>query len=157
MDMIYAVGFVLTALALAYDLRLTEETLYMGRELSGVTSGTGVQAAITPPISVYLGFGLYALTLAIVVVPYFYYGFWAGLGLSVLFVALLMLIRRFLLRKAHSAHFRGIVTQSMIGRFANYVRDGDKLRAATMKDLLEKAGFPVDELSAKLGIDATPK
>jgi hypothetical protein len=35
----------------------------------------------------------------------------------------------------------------MSHRYANYVRDGDPIRAAAMKELLEKAGVPSDVLS----------
>lgn len=142
----YALGFCVVALAFAYELRFTEATLHMGRALSGTVSGTGFQNAITPPASSYIAFGVYGVTLLFIAVGFFRYGFLLGLVAFVGFMVLVGLSRILLLPRPESTHFRGIVTASMIRRHADYLRDGDQLRAGAMADLLRRAGIPIDEL-----------
>ena len=146
----YIVILYLVALAFGYELRFTEATRFIGRALSGTGSSTGFQDAITPPASSYVAFGVYGLTLLVLVFGFFRYGFLAGLAAVVGFYVLVLLNRILLLPKRDSSHFRAIVTKSMIRRHADYLRDGDKLRAAAMADLLQRAGIPVSELARRL-------
>jgi len=133
----------LVSLAFAYELRFTEATRYIGRALSGTGSRTGFQDAITPPASAYVAFAVYGFSVAALAFGFFRYGFLKGLAACLAFFVLVGLNRVFLIPKPESSHFRNIVLRSMIRRHANYVRDGDQLRAAAMADLLERAGMPV--------------
>lgn len=142
----YALGFCMVALAFAYELRFTEATLHMGRTLSGTVSGAGLQDAITPPASSYIAFGVYGVTLLFIIVGFVLYGFLWGIAAFVGFYVLVGLSRILLLPGPESPHFRRIVTASMIRRHADYLRDGDQLRASAMADLLRRAGIPIDEL-----------
>lgn len=140
----------LVSLALGYELRFTEATRYIGRELSGSGSRTGFQDAITPPASSYVAFGVFGLSVAVVILGFYRYGFLKGLAGCFAFLVLVSLNRLLLLPKPESPHFRKIVLGSMIRRHANYLRDGDQLRAAAMADLLQRAGIPVDELARRI-------
>jgi hypothetical protein len=138
-------AFVL-ALPVAYSLRFTEATLSFGRALGETTTGTGYQSAISPPWEVTFGLVMYSLTLGMLAFSWYAFGFGrAVLSLVTVFLAL-MLFRRFLPGK-DSPHYRQLIMQSMARRYANFVRDGDSIRAAAMKTLLEKAGVPPELLS----------
>ena len=145
MTLAYDLVLYLVALALGYQLRFTEATLHIGRTLSGASSRTGFQDAITPPTSAYLAFGVYGLAVIVVAVDFFRYGFLMGLAALLGFVVLVGLNRILLLPKPNSPHFREIVIKSMIRRHADYLRDGDQLRAGAMAELLKRAGLPVDD------------
>lgn len=145
MTIAYVLILYLIALALSYQLRFTEATRYMGRALSGTSSGTGFQDAITPPASAYFAFGVYGLAVLVIVFGFFRYGLLLGLAASPGFLVLVSLNRIFLLSKPESSHFREIVIKSMIRRHADYLRDGDQLRGSAMADLLKRAGIPVGE------------
>jgi hypothetical protein len=142
---VYVLVLFAVALALAYELRLTEATLHIGRALSRINSGRGLQDAITPPASAYVAFGVYGLVVLVIAFAFFQYGFPMGLAALLGLCVLVGVTRVLLLPKPDSAHFRGIVIRSMIRRHADYVRDGDELRAAAMADLLERAGIPVGD------------
>ncbi len=58
-----------------------------------------------------------------------------------------MLLRRFMPAE-DSPHYKKLIFQSMANRYANFVRDGDTVRAAAMRGLLEKAGVPPEVLSS---------
>jgi len=146
MTIVYIIVLCLVGLALAYELRFTEATLHMGRALSGSGSKTGFQDAITPPLSSYFAFGIYGLSIIVIAFGFFEYGIFMGLLEFVTFYMVVLLNRVFLLPRPDSPHFRNIITRSMIGRHADYLRDGDKLRAGAMADLLQRAGIPIDEL-----------
>jgi len=150
MTVAYVVVLYLVALAFGYELRFTEATLFIGRALSGTSRGTGCQDAITSPASSYVAFGVYGLALLVLVFGFFQYGFLIGLAALVGFYVLVSLNRILLLPRRDSPHFLAIVTKSMIRRHADYMRDGDKLRAAAMADLLQRAGISVDELTRRL-------
>lgn len=145
MTIAYVLVLYLMTLALGYQLRFTEATLHIGRTLSGASSGTGFQDAITPPATAYLAFGVYGLAVLVIAIGFFRYGFLMGLAALLGFVVLVGLNRVLLLPKPESPHFREIVIKSMIRRHADYLRDGDQLRAGAMAELLKRAGMPVDD------------
>lgn len=146
----YIIVLCVVAVAFGYQLRFAEATLHMGRALSGASSGTGLQDAITPPVSSYLAFGVYGVTLLVLAFAFYQYGILWGLGAAIAFYVLVAISRVLLLPRPDSGHFHAIVTGSMIRRHADYVRAGDKLRAAAMADLLHRAGIPVDDLARRL-------
>jgi hypothetical protein len=150
MTITYVLVLYLIALALSYQLRFTEATLHMGRTLSGTSSGTGFQDAITPPASAYFAFGVYGLAVLVIVFGFFWCGLLMGLAAFLGFLALVSLNRIFLLPKPESSHFREIVIKSMIRRHADYLRNGNQLRAVAMADLLKRAGIPVSEFAHRV-------
>jgi hypothetical protein len=140
------ISTVVLSLAVAYSLRFTGATLLFGRALSETNSGTGFQSAISPPWEVAFGLVVYCLTLAIL--AYSWYAFGVGRAMITFATFLVaMMIFRHLLPREDSDHYKKLILQSMSRRYANFVRDGDTIRAAAMKGLLEKAGVPSDVLS----------
>jgi hypothetical protein len=138
---------IIVSIALAYTLRFTEATLSFGRELDDKGSPTGFQAAVSPPWETYLGLANYGATILVIVAAFWREGWAWGLGvILLLFFGVLM--SRLTLPKPTSAHYRSLIVQSMMSRYANYLRDGDKLRAEAMKRLLVKAGFDPDVMNA---------
>jgi hypothetical protein len=140
------ISAVVLALAVAYSLRFTGATLSLGRALSETTSGTGYQAAISPPWEVAFGLVVYGLTLAMLAFSWYEFGIGRATLILVTMMIAAMVFRRLLPREA-SLHYKQLIIQSMARRYANFVRDGDAVRAAAMKGLLEKAGVPPEVLS----------
>lgn len=148
--MTYVFVLYLVSLALGYEIRFREATLHIGRSLSETDSESGFQLAITPPVSAYATFGIYILSLAVVALGFVHYGLPRGLAASIGFVLLVIFNRILLLPKPSSTHFRQIIIRSMIRRHADYLRDGDELRAAAMVEVLERAGVPVSDFINRL-------
>lgn len=138
---IFLVVSALLALALAYELKFTQATLYFGRLWSESPDGTGVQDAITPPTSSKMALGLYGAIIVMVVLGFVLFGFFWGGAHVAGFVVLVVLLLRFF--PIPTSHFYRIITASMIRRCADYVRDRDQIRAEVMAELLERAGVPV--------------
>ena len=133
---------------LAYSLQFTEATLLLGRSLSESDSGTGLQSAITPPWEAKLSLVIYGLTLALIGGSWYEF----GIGRAILCVVALfvgLLIARRLLPKPDSAHFNAIIIRSMANRYADFVRDGDRVRGDLMKMLLRRAGVNAALLSGE--------
>jgi hypothetical protein len=133
---------------LAYSLQFTAATLLLGRTLSETNSGTGFQAAISPPWETYFGLLIYGLTLAVVGASWYEF----GIGRAILCVLTLFIglsIGRRLLPKPDSLHFKALIIQSMANRYANFVRGGDHVRGDAMKMLLQKAGVDPDLLAGR--------
>lgn len=141
----------LVAVALAFGFAYTMEfgasTLAMGRELSGEASGTGYQDAITPPWYTKLTMCVYAGALLLFGVMAWQVGWGSAFGsLGVIFFGAIVAKR--LLPRAGSPHFVNHICRSMLSRYADYVRDGDTIRAEAMKGLLDAAGLSPDQKRA---------
>jgi hypothetical protein len=150
---IYFIGLYVVSLLLGYDSAFSEATLMIGKSISDTDSRTGYQDAITPPILSILGFVLYGIVLAWVVYGFIKYGWLVGLGIIVGLLFLMSLNKVILLPKKDSEHFRRIITRSIIRRHADYLRDGDELRASAVKMLLERLDIPVSEFISELKND----
>lgn len=137
---------VAVAAALAYELKFTQATLVLGRELfgGGGPSGTGYQDAITPPRSTVIAMCVYALSLIVLVWAFVSFGFLKGAGLALGFIVGVGFIQA-LLPAPTSPHYRNLIIGSMCRRYADFVRDGDRMRADAMADLLQKAGIQVED------------
>jgi len=129
---------------LSYQLRFSEATLILGRELSDTDSATGFQDAVTPPWQTKFGFFAFGGTLFAIVGIWLDLGWLSGLGAIALVLFGSTLVRSFL-PKPDAAHFRNLILKSMVSRHANYVRDGDTERASAMHGLLVRAGLRADE------------
>ena len=127
-------------IALAYTMRLSSATLSMGRGLSGGGSKRGSQDAITPPWLTNLVWIVYVSIAVVLGVTWWLLGWVLALvALAVVFVGSSLV--KLVLPTPSGSHYERLILQSMITRHANYVRDGDKLRADAMKQLLAKAGL----------------
>jgi hypothetical protein len=146
MNVFLWISVIILAPAVAYTTQLSSATLSFGRALSETGSGTGYQDAITPPWSANFGIVVYGLALAMLALSWYEFGIGRAV-LSLVAVFLLTLLSRRFLPREDSLHFKKLIVQSMSRRYANFVRDGDRIRAAAMKELLEKAGVPSEVLS----------
>ncbi len=143
----------IVSIAFAYSMRFTQATLSYGRSLADTEVGTGVQDAITPPWQTNLAMMTYICFAAVVGVMWWQIGWGSGLG-SLALVLFGGGIVGAMLPDKDSSHFRGLIQRSMISRHADFIRDGDKMRAQAMGDLLTRAGIEpgarreyVDELT----------
>jgi hypothetical protein len=146
MNVFLWVSIVVLALAVAYTTLLSVATLSLGRALSDTESRTGYQDAVTPPWSANFGVAVYGITLAVLGLSWYEFGIGRATLALIAFVVSILLSRRVLPRE-DSLHFKTLIIQSMSRRYANFVRDGDPIRATAMKALLEKAGVPPEVLS----------
>jgi len=127
----------------AYNMRFTQATLSLGQELAETSTGTGLQDAITPPWQTNLAMFSYIAAAAAIVAIWWQLGWQSGLGA----LALILIgggIVGAMLPDKDSTHFRDLIKRSMVSRYANFVRDGDQMRADAMKDLLIRAGIDPD-------------
>ena len=133
----------LIAFFFAYNMHFTQATLSFGQELAETSSGTGFQDAITPPWQTNFAMFSYIGVVAAIVTIWWQLGWLSGLGA----IALILIgggIVGVLLPDKDSPHFRKLIIGSMIARYADYARDGDQMRAESMKDLLVRAGIDPD-------------
>ncbi len=154
---------VMLAFPLAYELRFTEVTLCMGMELllgkkwtdfdanhakavdimrkecKQTNLPTGFQDAITPPWKAWFA-GLTQLGCAVAAGLMWWHLGWASAlgGAAIILCGAKM--AQFVMPNPTGAHYRRLILQSMISRYADYNRDGDTIRADAMGDLLTKAG-----------------
>lgn len=137
----------LVTVLFAYNMRFTQATLSLGQELAEATSGTGVQDAITPPWQTNLAMFSYIGAAVAIGIVWWQLGWLSGLGA----LALILIgggIVGAVLPSRDSSHFRGLIIRSMCSRYADYVRDGDQLRAEAMKELLIRAGINPSVISS---------
>jgi hypothetical protein len=138
---------VLCAVGVAYLANFAGATLALGRAISIAGTKTGYQDAVTPPWVGYFSCLIYGASIMVIIASWSMFGVLRGcISVAVLLAGIVAFGQ--LVPKSDSLHFKVLIIQSMTNRYANYVRDNDKLRAAIMKELLEKLGVPVDRLAA---------
>jgi hypothetical protein len=134
------VSVFILSLGVAYAITFSEVTRALGSSLSDEPAGRGYQDAVTPPWQTW--FSLLAYVLALVVIALSWYEF--GIGRAVNTVTMLFaatVVWRRLLPEGHSTHYLKLILTSMTRRYANWVRSGDRVVAATMAELLGKMGL----------------
>jgi hypothetical protein len=131
--------FVLS-LGLAYAIVFSEVTLALGRTLGNDAPGRGYQDAVTPPWQARFGLLVYVLTLVLIALSWYEFGIGRGLGTILLLFAGSIVWRR-VLPRSHSSHYLKLIVVSMSRRYADWVRCGDRVRAAAMGELLGKMGL----------------
>lgn len=146
---LYLFAMYLVSLVLGYVLEFTGATLAIGRFLGDGSTPRGYQDAVTPPWMTTIALLTYAVTFAGTVYGFWEFGGLTGVGIAIGFLVTTAINKLLLLPKANSQHFRSIIVQSMIYRHANYLKEGDALRATVMGELLEKLGVPVNALVAE--------
>ena len=133
-------GAVCCALGVAYIMQFSRATLQFGRALAENESGTGFQDAITPPWQTKLALIVYAGSFAIIGVVWWKLGWPSGLGA----IALILVgssLAKLVLPKPSGPHYKNLILQSMCSRYADFVRNGDSVRADAMKELLIRFGI----------------
>ncbi len=145
MEIILWIFSVIFSFGFAYTMQFSMATLSLGRELSDFDSGTGFQNAITPPWQTNLAILVYVGCLAEVVAMWWVAGWFSAIG-SILVIVIGSLFCKIILPKTTGDHYKNLIFQSMLSRYANYVRDGDHMRAQAMKNLLERAGLSPDDM-----------
>jgi hypothetical protein len=142
MDILLWPALIAVVILNAYTMRFTAVTLRMGRELANSDSATGFQDAITPPWLTNVALAEY------VAVPVVLGLIWWSLGWIALIAALVVgTLGAFVLAGFLGVfvdYYRRVIIASMMSRYADYVRDRDRLRADAMKELLQRAGFDVE-------------
>lgn len=137
------VGLIVSAI-LAYQLRFTESTKYNGVRIAKDDSNTGLQNAITPPMSSNLGLLVYALTICFL--GYCFYSLGWKYGIAFLFgLFVCTALVGVFLPKPESNHFYNIIIRSLMNRYANYKKTGDSVRASAIKDILNRFDIEVPE------------
>ena len=149
--MLYWILLYIASLLFAYETRFTEATLLLGKSLSTPdflkVTPTGFQDAITPPYSTKLAIAMYLFVFIVFVYGFYEHGLLIGLVSVAVFWFFVLLNRLFLIPKPDGEHFRKIILRSMINRHADYLKNGDAVRAGVMAEFLETAGIPAAELA----------
>jgi hypothetical protein len=143
MNLALWVANVVCAAAFAYATTWSGATLAFGRAISIANTKAGYQDAVTPPWVANLGLLTYTITAAIIIFSWYNFGAYRGC-ISILVVLAGAIAFRRILPKELDAHYKIRIIQSMASRYADYVRDNDKVRAAVMKELLANAGVLMD-------------
>jgi hypothetical protein len=131
------------SLLLGYSLAFNGATLAIGRSISDTGSPAGFQDAITPPWSTSLAIVAYAVSIGAIGYGWYQYGWLPGIGITIGFFFLVPINKVVLLPKSESNHFRRLILHSMMNRYADFIKSGDKMRASAMAALLNKLGTPV--------------
>jgi hypothetical protein len=137
-----SVSVLVLSLGLAYSIIFNEVTLALGRTLSETQVGPGYQAALTPPWAARLAVLVLLMMLALICVSWYEFGAARGIATVLALFAGSWVWRR-MLPKAHSTHYLRLIVVSMTRRYADWVRAGDKVRAAAMRELIGKMGLQV--------------
>ena len=121
-----------------YQLGLTSACKTIGVQIGSGATEMGFQDAITPPSSTNLTFLTWALMVALSLYAIFGFGwgeFWivAGTFLMVSIVAGASFVP-----KPDSAHYVRRIYRSMVNRYADYEKQGDRVRSDAMKDLIDR-------------------
>ena len=148
---LWASVFVLS-FGLAYAIIFSEVTLALGRTLSGHGGGRGFQDALTPPWQARLSVVIYVATLVVIALSCYEFGIGRGIATVLLLFTGSMLWRR-VLPQGHSRHYLKLIVTSMVQRYADWVRNGDHVRAGVMAQLLGKMGL---ELPGVARLTETP-
>ena len=135
------------ACCLGYILQFSSATLSMGRELADTDSGTGFQDAITPPWETKFALLVFGGSIVVVGIMWWHLGWLSAIGGAAVIV-FGAFVAKLILAKTTENHYKMLILQSMCSRYANYVRDGDSLRADAMKQLLIKAGIDPDAMKS---------
>lgn len=120
----------------AYFGALADACLKIGTGLEGAIEGTtGFQDAITPPASTTARMINWLTTLLLATGAWYYFGT-TGIAIFLVVRFVASLVSGAVLKvDSPKNHFCRSVYSSMANREANYVKEGDTLRAEAMKDL----------------------
>ena len=133
MEFLSIIAFI-AAIPFRLDIGFRNFNKEIGLELSSSKMGTGYQDAITPPKLNYVTFVFWPLNLFIIFASFADFG---AMGFVILGIFILsnVLTGIFILPKLDKFFLR-ILFRSMTNRHADYVRDGDDIRADAIKGIL---------------------
>ena len=134
MEIVSIIAFI-AAIPFRLDIGFRNFNKEVGLELSSTKMGTGYQDAITPPKLNYVSYVFWPLNLFIIVASFSDYGAWGFLILGI-FILSNVLTGIFILPKLDKFFLR-VLFRSMTNRHADYVRDGDIIRANAIKGILD--------------------
>lgn len=124
------------AVLFRYFLALSNACLVIGKSISDVESRTGFQDAITPPMSTNVTFMTWIGIAGVLGYTVYEFG-WGTAGIALaIFAFVSILVGAMLVPGPESPHFVRLIYGSMVRRYANFEREGDHLRSAAMKDLI---------------------
>lgn len=133
MEIVSIIAFI-AAIPFRLDIGFRNFNKEVGLELSSTKMGTGYQDAITPPKLNYVSYVFWPLNLFIIVASFLDYGAWGFIILGI-FILSNVLTGIFILPKLDK--FLRVLFRSMTNRHADYVRDGDIIRANAIKGILD--------------------
>tara|TARA_B100000575_G_scaffold286642_1_gene283703 strand:+ start:446 stop:883 length:438 start_codon:yes stop_codon:yes gene_type:complete len=117
-------------------------TKSLGLELSNEKDGAGYQNAITPPFFPVIASTIYGLSLFVIISGFFEKAFINGFIYLGLYLLTLIVIGATLFRPNSlsplAKPFYHIVLNSIINKYANYMKKNDKVRADAMKVVIER-------------------
>jgi len=146
----YLIALYIVSFLFGYVLVFSGATFLIGKSINFTDSKTGFQDAITPRWYTNLALFTYLIAVpASVIYGFIKYGWLAGIGVIVGLIFFTVLNIIILLPKKDSEHFRALIIQSMMRRYADYLRDHDEFRASAIKDLLERLDVPLPEFARK--------
>jgi len=121
-----------------YNLGFSQACKFVGTSISSSGSGSGFQDAVTPPFST--NFTLLTWVAIVCVFGFAVYKFgWETFGFAIgAFFVSSVIAGAVVIPKSDSKHFVERIYRSMVSRFADYVKEGDTLRADAMKHLIDK-------------------
>jgi hypothetical protein len=121
-----------------YQLGLTNACKAMGVQIASGTTEIGYQDAITPPSSTNLTLVTWALIVALLLYALFGFG-WSEFGFSAgTFLIVSIISGASFVPKPDSAHYIRRIYRSMVNRYANYEKQGDRVRSDAMKELIDR-------------------
>lgn len=138
----------LFAVALGYELAFTQTTRRLAAQISSVENQRRVQDALTPPKTNLVGCVTYILICGAVSAGWYRFGWVSGLLTAVGMLIVAGVTSSALLDHGF-AWLKGTIIRSMINRYADFVRDGDVMRATAVSEFLNRLGYPVP--SVRLG------
>lgn len=143
MNIFLWIANVACAAGFAYSATFSGATLAFGRALSSTNSKTGYQDAVTPPWSANFSLLVYGAIVAVIAMSWWNFGTFRGCLAIFVILAGAIVFRR-VIPGEDSFYYKRLIIESMVRRYADFVRGNDKVRAAAMKELLENAGVPID-------------
>jgi len=134
---LYAVAALLGVI-FRYSLGMVEACRVIGVNLSDSESDTGFQDAITPPYS--SNFSILIWIAVAGVLGFSAYQFsWGAFGIALaVFCGTGIVAGAALIPKPESKHFVLKIYRSMANRYADFVKNGDDIRAEAIKLLIDK-------------------
>jgi hypothetical protein len=110
-----------------------------GEPYPTATPDADFRALLLPPWETNFALVAHIAVLSVLGVVFWKLGWKSGL-LAVLVTLVVSIVVRRWLPSPESQHFRHLILRSMSNRYADYIRNGDTVRAHAMKNLLQRAG-----------------
>ena len=121
-----------------YDLGMINARKVVGVALSDGGSDTGFQDAITPPESTNHTIVLWITIVGVLAFSVYQFG-WGTFGIAfVILFGVVIIAGATVMPKPESKHYVLRIYRSMINRYADFEKNGDTVRAAALKELIDR-------------------